>query len=37
MVEVKVIVRVTNVFKGKLGAGDAIITGIRYKKDKGNL
>ena len=37
MVEVKVIVRVTKVFKGKLGDGDAIITGIRYKKEKGNF
>ncbi|MFT5621975.1 MAG: exodeoxyribonuclease V alpha subunit [Flavobacteriaceae bacterium] len=36
-VKVKVLVRVTNVFKGKLGVGDAIITGIRYKKEKGDF
>jgi exodeoxyribonuclease V alpha subunit len=37
MAEVKVIVRVTRVFKGKLGTSDAIITGIRYKKEQGDF
>ena len=35
MAEVMILVRVTKVFKGKLGAGDAIVTGVRYKKEKG--
>lgn len=30
-------VRVTKVFKGKLGTGDAIVTGVRYKKEKGDF
>ena len=37
MAEVKLLVRVTSVFKGKLGAGDAIVTGIRYKKEKADF